>query len=199
MEEFDIKNVIISKQLEDSDNYKLFKEKIYRKKISIILVEVNDNTQLQRIQIEKNLYFEFLWPESKKQILENSLNNNSVVCKLNYKNFSCMFTGDIEEEAERQILKKYKEDINILKATILKIAHHGSKTSSNTEFIQEVKPKIALIGVGKNNNFGHPNEEVIDRLKKIGCNIYRTDNDGEITILVNIKGEIRVKKFIKDG
>ena len=134
------------------------------------------------INIEKNLKFEILWPKE-EQIQENILNNNSIVAKLKYRNFSILFTGDIEEVAENQILKEYKNikvnentnaDTNIntdtnvfLGATILKVGHHGSKTSSTQEFIEAVNPKIALIGVGKNNNFGHPNDGVLERLEKI--------------------------------
>ncbi len=95
-------------------------------------------------------------------INENILNNNSIVCKVNYNKFSILFTGDIEEIAEKKILEKYKG--NLLSSTILKVAHHGSKSSSIQEFIDRVNPKIALIGVGKDNNFGHPNNLVIERL-----------------------------------
>lgn len=77
-----------------------------------------------------------------------------------------LFTGDIEEIAEKQILEEYK-NFDILKATILKVGHHGSKTSSSQEFLQRVKPQIALIGVGKNNTFGHPNNSVLKRLENL--------------------------------
>lgn len=86
---------------------------------------------------------------------------------MSYGNFSCIFTGDIEKIAERQILEEYKKDLSILKSTVLKVPHHGSKTSSTEEFLNAVKPKIALIGVGKNNNFGHPNLEVLKRLERL--------------------------------
>lgn len=76
-----------------------------------------------------------------------------------------LFTGDIEETAEEKIIEKYKNNIKILNSVILKVSHHGSKTSSTEEFINAVNPKIGLIGVGKNNKFGHPNNEVIERLK----------------------------------
>lgn len=86
--------------------------------------------------------------------------------KLNYNDFSMLLTGDIEKIAEEQILDEYK-NINILKSTILKIAHHGSKTSSTQSFLERVKPRIALIGVGKNNTFGHPSDSVIKRLENL--------------------------------
>ena len=122
------------------------------------------------MQIEKDLYFDILWPNSSNLIQENMLNNNSIVCKLHYKNFSMLFTGDIEEIAEKQILEKYKNNLKILNSTVLKVGHHGSKTSSIEEFIEAVRPRIALIGVGKNNKFGHPNESVVKRLENLRCN-----------------------------
>ena len=72
----------------------------------------------------------------------------------------------------------------------MKVAHHGSKTSSSKELLEAVKPKIALIGVGENNTFGHPNREVLQRLEDVNCKIYRTDEMGEIEIKVDKKGKI---------
>lgn len=114
------------------------------------------------IKIEKDFFFQILWP-NEKQIQENILNNNSIVAKLNYKKFSMLFTGDIEEIAEKQILNEYKNS-NILKSSILKVGHHGSKTSTIQSFLEVVNPKVALIGVGENNKFGHPNDDVLKRL-----------------------------------
>ena len=76
------------------------------------------------INIEKDIKLKVLWPDSKNKINENVLNNNSLVCKLEYKSFSIMLTGDIEEIAENAILTKYKNNAKILKANILKVAHH---------------------------------------------------------------------------
>ena len=137
-----------------------------------------------------------LWPRN-EQIQENVLNNNSIVSKLCYKNFSCLFTGDIEAIAEREMLKDLGENKKILNSTILKVGHHGSKTSSIDEFVNAVKPKIALIGVGENNSFGHPSSEVIERLASIGAQIYRTDLMGEISVFVSRNGRIRVNKMIE--
>ena len=76
-----------------------------------------------------------------------------------------LFTGDIEQVAEKAILNKYNESI-LLKSNVLKVAHHGSKTSTTEEFLKKVNPKIVLIGVGKDNKFGHPNDEVLERIQK---------------------------------
>lgn len=121
----------------------------------------------QKINIERDLYFDILWPSKDTYIWDNVLNNNSLVCKLGYKDFSMLFTGDIEEVAEKEILNSYENNLEILKSTILKVAHHGSKTSSNIRFLEEVSPKVALIGVGQDNKFGHPNEIVLNRLKNM--------------------------------
>ena len=178
MKNIKIKNIIIGKQYESSENYQEFLKIVIDKKINVYVVQKGE-----RINIEKGLYIDILWPNEKDMIADNWINNNSLVFKLVYKDFSIMFTGDIEEEAEKAILEQYSNNINKLQANILKIAHHGSKTSTTENFLKTVSPKIALIGVGKNNNFGHPNEQVIERLKENGVKVYRTDTDGEISIL----------------
>ena len=164
MQNMKVRNVIISNQAETSQNFQKFIKILKENKINLIVVNAGD-----KLSIEKDLYFDILWPDKNNFISENALNNNSIVCKLNYKNFSMIFTGDIEEIAEKKILEKYKNKSNLLKADVLKVAHHGSKTSSTEEFVEAVKPKIALIGVGENNTFGHPNDNVLERLTKIRC------------------------------
>ena len=192
MEEIKVGKVIISKQGENSENYKKFKEIVKKNHINVFVMNKGET-----LKIEKDLYFDFLWPNDSKIISENILNNNSIVCKLNYKKFSMLFTGDIEEIAEKQILLDYKKNLQNLKSTILKVGHHGSKTSSIQEFIDAVKPKITLIGVGENNKFGHPNDLVIKRLEKCGSKIFRTDKNGEISIIVDKKGRAKIKKIIE--
>ena len=176
MEELKVKKVIISKQGEDSENYRKFKKIVKKNKIKIIVVKSGDE-----LIIENDLKFQVLWP-GEDQIQENILNNNSIVCKLKYKNFSMLFTGDIEEIAEKQILKKYENNLQILNSNVLKVGHHGSKTSSTQEFIGEITPQLALIGVGKNNKFGHPNDDVIKRLEGLrNSNISYWSNGRDIT------------------
>ena len=85
--------------------------------------------------------------------------------KLQYKNFSMLFTGDIEAVAEKKILSLYDTNLNSLKATVLKVAHHGSKSSSTEKFLETVNAKVAIIGVGENNMFGHPSNAVLERLQ----------------------------------
>lgn len=160
MKNMKIEKVIISKQGEDSKNYERFKTIVKEKKMKVIEVKKGDE-----LKIEKDIKLEILWPKE-EQMKENVLNNNSIVAKLSNPYCSILLTGDIEEIAEKQIIKEYKNS-NILKATILKVGHHGSRTSSIQEFLEKVKPNIALIGVGKNNTFDHPNDEVLKRLEKL--------------------------------
>ena len=190
--ELNVKNVIIGKQFENSDNYEEFVNVVKEKNIKVYVVEAG-----AKIDIEEKVFFNVLWPDSTNVISQNSINNNALVCKLYYKNFTMLFTGDIENEAEKIMIYKYK-DTNFLSSSVLKVAHHGSKTSSIQNFIELVNPKIALIGVGKNNNFGHPSSEVLDRLENCGAKIYRTDENGEITIIVNDEIKNILYKFNKN-
>ena len=157
-----VKNVIISKQPENGANFEKFIKLANEKSIKAIIVEKGN-----KVNIEKGLYLDILWPDTKNFITENKLNNNAIVCKLKYKNFTMLFTGDIEEIAEKEIIKLYQDNLNILNSTVLKVAHHGSKSSSTQEFLNAVNPKISLIGVGKNNLYGHPNDRVIERLENL--------------------------------
>lgn len=190
LQELKVKKIYISKQIEECENYKKLLNIANEKRVKVYEV-VSGN----RINIEKDLYFDILWP-SNNQITANVLNNNSIVCNLHYKNFSMLFTGDIEEIAENEILNYYSSNINLLKSDVLKVGHHGSKTSSIDEFLRVINPKIAVIGVGKNNNFGHPNKDVLDRLKDLNASIYRTDLNGEITIEINSKSKCKIKTKI---
>ena len=112
---------------------------------------------------------------------------------MNYKNEEQI------ESIENQVIQ-YENNLQILKADIIKVAHHGSKTSSKKELLKCIKPKIALIGVGKNNKFGHPSINTLNNLEEIGCKIFRTDDSGEICITINQRGKIvKIKEWIKSS
>ncbi len=138
LENIKVENLIVSKQKEEYKNYKEIVQIAMKKKVNIMVVSAKD-----KIDIDKYTYINILYPE--KKLTFSDINNNSLVLKFVYKDTKIMFTGDIEEEAEREILKRYT--IKDLKSDILKIAHHGSKGSTTTEFLEAVSPKIALIGV----------------------------------------------------
>lgn len=190
LQEIKVGTVIIGKQYEASGNYKEFQRIVKNRRVNLHVVEAGN-----KIRIETNLYFYVLWPTSTNMISDNAINNNSLVCKLIYKNFSMLFTGDIEEIAEKAILSKYINKQELLKADILKVAHHGSKTSSIKEFINAVNPKYAVIGVGKDNKFGHPSEKTLETLNDKNVKIYRTDISGEIMIIID-GNKVRIEGFL---
>ncbi len=190
LQEIKVGTVIIGKQYDASENYEEFKKIVNAKKINVHIVEAGN-----KIRIDNGLYFYVLWPTSTNIISDNAINNNSLVCKLIYKNFSMLFTGDIEEIAEKVILSKYVNKQEVLNADILKVAHHGSKTSSIKEFINAVNPKYSVIGVGKDNKFGHPSEKTLETLNDKNVKIYRTDISGEIMIIID-GNKVRIEGFL---
>jgi len=113
---------------------------------------------------------------SLNKLNEKNSNAGSVVAKLIFGENSFLFTGDLPSTQEAELIKNKVA----LKANILKVGHHGSKYSTSQEFLNEVKPEEAIISVGKNNRYGHPTPEVLERLKNIGAQIFRTDETGDI-------------------
>ena len=123
---------------------------------------------IKELNVDKNkLYF----LQTKEYDNEND-NSNVIYTEIN--GYKFMFMGDAGVEVEEDLIEKY----NLQDIDILKVGHHGSKTSSGKEFIDETNPKYSIISVGKNNRYGHPNDSVLDNLED--SKIYRTDEDGSI-------------------
>lgn len=114
----------------------------------------------------------FLYDEEIKNISGESTNNRSGIFKLIYGETSFLFTGDVEKNVEKIYANKYRY---FLDSDVLKVGHHGSKTSSSNGFLQYISPELSLISAGFKNKFGHPFEDVIQRLETAGSTIYRTD------------------------
>jgi len=114
----------------------------------------------------------------------NEPNANSVVARLDYGKFSMLLTGDAEEQTERERLIKSGANI---RATVLKVGHHGSKYATSEDFLKRGEFKLAVISAGMDNRYGHPSQEALDRLKAAGVRIYRTDFQGEI--LISTRGQ----------
>ena len=105
---------------------------------------------------------------------EDNLNLSSITLRLQYGNNSFLFMGDSEKENEKTITWP--------KTDVLKVGHHGSDTSSSEEFLNEVKPSISIIMAGKDNSYGLPKEEIVERLENVGSKVYRTDENGTIEV-----------------
>ncbi|WP_404428773.1 DNA internalization-related competence protein ComEC/Rec2 [Sutcliffiella horikoshii] len=113
-----------------------------------------------------------------------SKNEGSIVLLAVLGNKKWLFTGDMEEEGERDLLQHYPN----LNVDVLKVGHHGSKTSSTDRFLGAIKPDVAIISAGRNNRFGHPHQEVLDRLSQVDAEIYRTDLQGAIIFRFTLQG-----------
>lgn len=127
---------------------------------------------------------EFTFQDSKFVVLApnassyKDLNNYSIVIKFIYKDTSYLFTGDAESLSEQEILNNNLD----VSADVLKVGHHGSKSSSSKKFLDAVNPKYAIISCGKNNDYGHPKSVIMNRLKKANIVVYRTDESGSIIL-----------------
>lgn len=149
---------------------------------------INDNN---KIVLDKNTTLDIIWPKYSTDKDHLSANNKSLVMVLSYFDHKILFTGDIEKEVESILLNSLDP------VDILKVAHHGSKTSSTQDFINKVRPKYSIISVGRNNFYNHPNSEVVERLLGSDSTIYRTDEMGEIRIILD-REEIHIIAYIRD-
>lgn len=129
------------------------------------------------IDLGDGVTFKILSPNDNE--LEGDSNNASIVGRLTYGNNSFLLTGDASITNEIRLVKEYGTN---LKSDVLKLGHHGSRTSSAIEFLQNVNPSIAIISAGKNNRYGHPHPEVLNRLKNVGIPYLSTINEGTICL-----------------
>ncbi len=158
------------------------------------LLEVSKNSKVpvvslaagDRIRYREN-YFDILSP-TKDFLNSRETNDSGLVIKLSGADSQTLFTGDTGEKVENFLIKNYD-----LKIDILKVSHHGSKFSTSQKFLAASRPQLAFIEVGKN-NYGHPTKEVLARLASIGAQIYRTDNNGTVKIVV-AKDSSKVQVF----
>lgn len=127
------------------------------------------------------------------EVVENKTGNEmSNVFRVSYGDFSLLITGDLDGKGEQALIKKHK-----LKSLVLKVGHHGSRTSSSEEFLEDVNPEYAIISVGFHNSFGHPNPQIIDRLNRRNIEILRTDINGAIQLETD-GNRLSVDSFLKN-
>ena len=144
--------------------------------------EVLDALSTKRILFETpDIDSTFTMADTKFHVLfigddKQDLNNTSIVLKVEYKNTSFLLMGDATNEVERTILDKD------LESDLLKVGHHGSQYSSSAVFLKKVNPQYAVISVGKDNEYGHPKQVVLDKLERLGTQVYRTDQLGTIVV-----------------
>lgn len=159
--------------LTDSKVYQNFKEEIKKQNIPNILARKGT-----RLSLGGGVFIDILFPD--RDVASWATNDGSVVARLTYGETSIMLTGDSTAKTEKIILSQ--KPTLVLDSTILKVGHHGSRTSTSDSFVKAVAPSFALISVGKNNNYGHPHQNTLDTLNKFGAKILRTDILGTIII-----------------
>jgi beta-lactamase superfamily II metal-dependent hydrolase len=153
------------------------------------LVTEIENKNLTATRAEAGLRFNFGEAEFVilSPVFENydNLNNYSVALKMTYRQNSFLFSVDMEKEPENEAMKFCDENDISLSADVLKVAHHGSSTSSQAAFLDRINPKYAVIFCGADNSYNHPNLKVVERLESGGTKVLRTDLEGDIVIASN--------------
>lgn len=170
VEHYPIGEFYMSKAVTTTKTYKNLLTAIDRKGLSIHTAKAG-----VIIIDEPDLKAEFLAPNQEKY---EDLNNYSAVVKLTYKNRGFLFTGDAEQLSEQEILKNGSD----ISCDVLKVGHHGSKTSTTTDFLSSAQPEIAVISCGKDNSYGHPHKQTLNKLHKYGTTVYRTDELGTVIL-----------------
>ncbi len=173
---YDVGQILESGIADSSAEYRVWNDLIKTKNIPVIFAQAG-----QTVAVADNLAIKILYPLGKINGQEfKNTNATSLVGKIIYGQNSVLFTGDAEEQTEQPLLMLGVD----LRADILAVGHHGSKTSTSAKFLAAVAPEIAVIQVGLNNKYGHPTQEVLDRLK--GINIFRTDWDSDIDFVCDL-------------
>lgn len=169
---FEIGTVYMTQAVTTTKTYTDLLYAIQDKNIKLQKAKMGTGFSVEQVKIE------FLSPVSDNY---EDLNNWSAVVKITFGETEFLFTGDAEEFVERQLINRGAD----VKADVLKVAHHGSNTSSSLKFLKRCQPEIAVIECGKDNEYGHPHNEVLERIESVGAKIYRTDLDGDIVITSN--------------
>lgn len=174
LKRYKVENILWTGVIRDTAEFKEWEKSIKGERAKIFIAKSG-----QKIIMPKTV-LGILYPleNLEGEELKDS-NNTSIVAKLVFKENSFLFTGDIYKSIEKELITK-ETDID---SDVLKVAHHGSKTSSSEEFMKEVSPQEAVISAGKDNPYGHPHQEVLEILEKYGIRILRTDLDGDIKII----------------
>ncbi len=184
---YQVGHILTSGFKKDTAIYKRWRDLIKERNIPLTIAQTG-----QRVILQEGIVLKILWPEqSLIKSLSKNTNNASIVGQLVYGQTEFLLTGDIEKEIEQRLLN---QDWN-LTSDILKVPHHGSKTSASYNFLKAVNPQIAVISVGFNNRYKHPHSEVLERLEN--SLIYRTDESCDIRIITDgVLFEIETKNKI---
>ena len=183
---FHVHAALVARTPNTDQEFERFSESVWAKQIPIQTIGSGDQLRLGDVNIS------VLWPPAKQNTASPSHNNDSIVLNILFGRRSFLLTGDIEVRAE-EALAQFAEK---LRADVVKVAHHGSKTSSTPIFISAAQPRYAVISVGQTSIFGHPNPDVVKRWQEAGAQVLSTGNSGTITFATN-GNDLSVKTFVK--
>lgn len=184
LERYSVRQLVSNSLVVESGIFEKIREEVLAKQVPVYSPKAGDKIKVGGLILEilyplEKLGEEIVWEtEESPQVLgiyTGNLNETSIVGLLKYGNFDVLLTGDIGVEEENQLQTEPVE--------VLKIAHHGSKYSTSQEFLEKISPDLAVISVGAKNSYGHPAQEVIERLSNLAIKILRTDIGGEIEIV----------------
>lgn len=181
-----VKEVYDNGDATTSKTYQTYLKNIKQKNIAYHQLKAGDT-----VDFGDGVSFKVFSPTEKMIKNDDDLNNNSIVGQLRYKDFTMLFTGDSERDAEQNMVKSYG---NELQSDVLKSPHHGSRTSSSDDYLKTVKAKDVIISLAADNEYGHPHKQTLDRYKKYNMNVYRTDQDGTITITTDGSDDYSISK-----
>lgn len=178
LESIKVKNVLDSGQEHTTLTYRRMLEAVKKHVGRLTLAQAG-----QKFNLDNGITLSVLGPRQPwlQNVSGSDLNANSVVIRLDYGQFSMLLTGDAEDETEDRLLA----DNAPLQVTALKVAHHGSRHSTKERFLRATKPSVAIISCGATNRYGHPTQATLDRLRRLGVTLYRTDLHGDITLTTN--------------
>lgn len=146
----------------------------------------------ERIDLDPEVSMEFIYPDE----LGAGTNESSLALRVDYGDFVAQFVGDLGFEEEEELLASGR----LSPVTLLEVGHHGSATSTSSEFLAALSPEIGIIQVGEGNSYGHPTSETLSRLSAAGVEVYRTDRQGEISVVTDgERYEVRTEKGGEDG
>jgi len=169
---YEVKNVLWTKKRKDTKAFEAFERALQKEGAKEIIASAG-----QRIMFEgSDVVLEILYPEQGIDIQKEKSNETSIIARLVYGEHKALLLGDTTKKIEKRLVKAESE----LEANIVKVAHHGSKTSTTRELLEAVRPEIAVISVGKDNRYGHPYPDVLANLAEYDIEIRRTDQEGTI-------------------
>jgi competence protein ComEC len=182
LKNFTVRAALVGRAPANDPEFAKFAQTLTETQTHLETIQAGDVIRFGEVEVSS------LWPPAEGN---DSDNNDSVVLRIKLGERSILLTGDIEKPAERSLIASTQ-----LKTDVVKVPHHGSKTSSTDDFVHATKPTYAIISVGRNSMFGHPHKDVVERWQANGATVLTTGTSGTITVTTN-GHDLSLKTFIQ--